>query len=338
MKSIFRKIYISSGLRTLLWKLDISGFATIMINIFENISLLPKSLNKDEVLKERSIDFLKYSFQVDYEYKNNKNKSSLDDKSANIVDLIFKRYLFIAQHDFLPEFSINEKKEIITADKETEKSIKKYKLAAPHYESCVFYENCGLKDIGKEFSNMLLGKDVIDGGAFIGDSALMFLQTYSVGRVFAFEPEKHNYQLLLETKIINNDSSIIPINSGLSDVNENKSILCNGPASTVTDKGTEIIKVITIDTYIKEHQNINVSLIKLDIEGYELKAIKGAVETIKKFKPILLISIYHTPADFFEIKPYIENLNLGYKFIVKKINPSHPVYETMLICLPNLSL
>ena len=44
----------------------------------------------------------------------------------------------------------------------------------------------------------------------------------------------------------------------------------------------------------------------------------GAIETIKRDKPVLSISIYHTFDDFFNIKPWIENLNLGYKFKIIK--------------------
>jgi len=69
----------------------------------------------------------------------------------------------------------------------------------------------------------------------------------------------------------------------------------------------------------------------MDIEGYELEAIKGSLNTIKKFKLILLISIYHSGKDFFEIKPLIESLNLGYKFKIRKLNIFHPVLETILI-------
>jgi hypothetical protein len=69
----------------------------------------------------------------------------------------------------------------------------------------------------------------------------------------------------------------------------------------------------------------------MDIEGLESAAIHGAAETIKKFKPVLLISIYHTPDDFFSIKPFIEDLNLGYRFLIRKLSPKRLDAETMLI-------
>jgi hypothetical protein len=72
-------------------------------------------------------------------------------------------------------------------------------------------------------------------------------------------------------------------------------------------------------------------VIKLDVEGLESEIIRGAIESIKKYKPVLLISIYHTPEDFFHIKPFIENLNLGYNFLVRKLAPQRSFGETMLI-------
>ncbi len=51
----------------------------------------------------------------------------------------------------------------------------------------------------------------------------------------------------------------------------------------------------------------------MDIEGAEPLALKGAVETIKRFKPKLAIAIYHSMDDFIKIPIWIIELNLGYK-------------------------
>jgi hypothetical protein len=57
----------------------------------------------------------------------------------------------------------------------------------------------------------------------------------------------------------------------------------------------------------------SVDFIKMDIEGAELPALKGAVETIKKFKPQLAIAIYHNMEDFTAIPKWIKGLGLGYQ-------------------------
>jgi hypothetical protein len=136
------------------------------------------------------------------------------------------------------------------------------------------------------------------------------------------------------------NSIIEPINLGVSDTEKTARISRKGAMSKISDtKGEEEIKITSIDSYLKGHnledvsQNISedITLIKMDIEGEEMNAIKGAINTIKKYKPTLAISIYHTPQDFFEIKPMLEELVPEYKFIIKKANPYSINHELMLL-------
>ena len=52
----------------------------------------------------------------------------------------------------------------------------------------------------------------------------------------------------------------------------------------------------------------------MDIEGAETDALKGAENTLRKFKPRLAICLYHKPLDFKVIPEYLNSLNIGYKF------------------------
>ena len=90
------------------------------------------------------------------------------------------------------------------------------------------------------------------------------------------------------------------------------------------------IKTVTIDNFVRENQ-LEIGLIKLDVEGFEQQVLKGAEETICQQKPILLISIYHNADDFFNIKPWIESLNLGYKFKIFKPTNSAILAGMLLI-------
>ncbi|HBC93028.1 MAG TPA: hypothetical protein DCZ10_09055, partial [Pelotomaculum sp.] len=68
----------------------------------------------------------------------------------------------------------------------------------------------------------------------------------------------------------------------------------------VTYQGDIIAQAITLDEYVAKHQ-LDVGLIKVDIEGTEREFLKGAKQTIMSKRPILLISIYHTADDFLDI-------------------------------------
>jgi hypothetical protein len=95
---------------------------------------------------------------------------------------------------------------------------------------------------------------------------------------------------------------------------------------------------IPIDTLDNLTKNIpDVGLLKMDIEGAEYDVILGAIETIRRCLPVMLISIYHTPKEFFELKPLIDKISQGrYSFLVRqlKFTGQDVGGETELICIP----
>lgn len=168
------------------------------------------------------------------------------------------------------------------------------------------------------------GYDILDCGANIGDSSLIF-EDLSPRSVHAFEPGAKIYENLKRVIAANHkEKTIIPVNRATSDhngkirffIDENN----DGASSTVFDdeKNTCEVECVTIDDYVQK-SDLKIGVIKMDIEGAEYDSIVGATETIKKFKPNLIISVYHTPKDFFEIKPYLESLDLGYNFILRQL-------------------
>jgi len=336
-----KHLYRISGLRYVFGLLGLSYLAGYFVCVVEKIKILSKS-KIDKLEKERGIQFLK---EPNFESKLIKlNSGKIDNESVRTINLVFDRYLFMATHEFQEPFEKKEISEQFVVKKFMKNIDKIYQLPVIQYESNVFYYHCGLnifnnKDITDKIKSYINSKDFIDAGAFVGDSALLFIKEYKAQKVFCFEPENKNYDLLLRTIETNQSKKIIPIKKGVGDVVDKKaSITSSGSISHILPKINanivETIELTTIDEFVNTTNNLSVGLIKMDIEGYEFKAIKGAMSTIIKHKPILLISIYHSPTDFFEIKPYIEQLNLNYKFFIRKINPFTLVSETMLICVP----
>lgn len=76
----------------------------------------------------------------------------------------------------------------------------------------------------------------------------------------------------------------------------------------------DVISVVSIDGC---DECSEATFIKMDLEGAEQKALKGAEETIKRNKPKLAICIYHSDEDMIEIIDYLHNLVPEYKLYVR---------------------
>ena len=173
----------------------------------------------------------------------------------------------------------------------------------------VFVYHTGLKFLPPSALKRICEGSIIDGGAAAGDSAIMFAE-YKPKGIYAIEPVPSQLAVLrttLKLNFLSEEVTLVPL--GLS--NRSKEVVSiEEPQGHATK-----IETITIDDLVMDQK---ISVIKLDIEGMELETIHGAKRTIERDKPILLISIYHTPEDFFEIKPLIESWNLGYYFMVRE--------------------
>lgn len=206
------------------------------------------------------------------------------------------------------------------------------------------YFKAGLKYVPNGLTANLNGKTAIDCGAWVGDTAIMFA-SFGFEKIIAIEPMLDNYECMLrniERNKIHLDNVIEPLNVAVGDSEGQLSMLKvgnDGVGSCVVDQiSSDSIRVpsVTIDNLVVLADYPAVGLIKFDIEGYELNALKGAESTIRKHKPILLISVYHLwlqPEQIFDCKKFVENLRLGYKFKFVHLQPERDlIYEYMLVC------
>jgi len=258
--------------------------------------------------------------------------NDLDSESKNEVKTVLKNIEFINTHTLIEtvqEF-ISKKDKLIEQLNSSESIRSKYKLPIEIHEEAIFKYKHGLKFIPQNIIETLKNKDFLDCGAYMGDSALIFEREYNPSKIYAFEPVQDNYRCLLETIKLNNLEKIIPIDKGLGEKSCTFNFYPLGFCSYISEDGKAKMEVISIDEFVNE-TNPSVGLIKMDVEGFELEALKGAKNTIRNFKPVLLISIYHNPKEFFETKQYIQDLVPSYKFKIKHLADIRPVGETHLI-------
>lgn len=159
---------------------------------------------------------------------------------------------------------------------------------------------------------------ILDCGAAHGDTLLMFKTLYPHAKVLSFE----NDAILVETaqKVIEKneltDARIIKgflyMDSEIHYLN-----MDTGMASIEPKDGFEKIKTVCIDDVVKEEKIDDLELIKMDIEGGEYNALLGAIKTIKRFRPILYIPIYHLQSDLYLIPKLLKDLDLKMEFKLK---------------------
>lgn len=168
----------------------------------------------------------------------------------------------------------------------------------------------------------------VDGGGFNIETSLEFVKwcNGNYSEIFIFEPDSYCFDKC--KKLINEIPlrNITIYNNGLWSKTDELSFWINSKGSSRIDcKGSHKIKVVSIDEVL---QDTEVTFIKLDIEGSELEALKGAKETIKKYRPKLAICIYHKIEDLWEIPKYILDLVPDYKLYVRHYTTY--LYETVI--------
>ena len=134
---------------------------------------------------------------------------------------------------------------------------------------------------------------VIDCGGYTGDTAELFIEKGATD-VCVFEPDKVVFKKLSENLCVYRQPSVFMFPLAVSDIIDNS--------------------IVTIDSVVR---NLAPTFIKMDIEGDELRALKGAKNTIKRYAFDLAICVYHRINHIWDIPLLLDSWNLGYKFHLK---------------------
>lgn len=171
------------------------------------------------------------------------------------------------------------------------------------------------------------GECFLDIGCFDGYTSLEFIKRCpDYSGVHVFEPDLKNMDVVKSK--LQNHKNIHFHSYGVSDQPQVRSFDSNGSASMVSNKGTSTIEVKRVDDVI----SMPYSFLKMDIEGGELAALKGAGETISRYTPRLAISVYHKVDDLWKIPKQILEFCSDYRIFLRHYTEG--VTETVMFFIP----
>lgn len=160
---------------------------------------------------------------------------------------------------------------------------------------------------------------VFDCGAHVGVFVHRALQR-GAAKVVAIEPEDRNLECLrrnFSREISNGKVMVVSQGVWSSETTLRFAVSDNSSAagSTVFDAGIHVtrIPVTTIDRIAQRLALPSISYIKMDIEGAEREALRGATTVLARHHPRLMIAGYHQPDDYTVLSHLLATANFGYR-------------------------
>ncbi|MBI4929253.1 MAG: FkbM family methyltransferase [Bacteroidetes bacterium] len=142
------------------------------------------------------------------------------------------------------------------------------------------------------------GYYVIDVGANIGWTVLNLGRLSKTGRVIGFEPDPYNFIQCKKNIELNKMTNVTLLPYGLGEIPQQAQIEVRAASNRGGNRiavekknANETVEIRRLDDIEQINHFPQVNLIKIDVEGYELKVLKGAEQLLKKFKPVLFIEV-----------------------------------------------
>lgn len=188
-----------------------------------------------------------------------------------------------------------------------------------------------IKDPFRDMQRLLAGttvRGVVDGGAYHGEIALLLAEMFPSATVYAFEPSQKSYQTLQTA--VKGTSRIKPIHCGLSSSQQATTLYVNAQDSTnslspvgeggmkyqswqTANVGREEVQLVALDEWIVENGVGDIDVVKLDLQGHELHALRGAEKTLKSkvkivYTEVEFLRVYEENCLMFEVESYLRAL------------------------------
>lgn len=159
---------------------------------------------------------------------------------------------------------------------------------------------------------------LIDGGAFSGDTLALFTQNgVELEAVAAFEPDPANYKQLCAqiAASLPQLGEVIAIPCGVGAATEMCSFRSGGGSGSAIGSGGETnIQVVALDDVLPSFAP---TFLKLDIEGSEPLALRGATRLIRQSRPRIAASVYHEPQHLWTIPQLIHEIEPAYRLALR---------------------
>lgn len=175
---------------------------------------------------------------------------------------------------------------------------------------------------------------IFDCGAFDGDSIRQYLARRPAddrARIVAFEPDPATFARLAEYRLrlpsamrerIRIEPWAVADTSG-----EVRFAALGSVRSGVEQLGTATAIGCALDDV-----GVVPTLIKMDVEGFELAALRGSAQILRNHKPVLAISLYHHASDLWTIPNYLKMLVPDYRFFLRRY--AEDCWELILYAVP----
>lgn len=197
----------------------------------------------------------------------------------------------------------------------------------------------------------------VDIGANQGEYTIFAAKRLVQGKVISFEPLSRSYKHLIENIELNQFNNVITYNLALSDTKGDADIYTSDDLkihnsfneglsslykSNYRNSFLEKVKVEVLDQIWHDINNFSLDIIKIDVEGSELPVLKGAENTVKKYKPLIILEINENTFNEAgytqdELIIFLEKLNYKFNLInskgtTKEINSSQMPKLCNILC------
>jgi FkbM family methyltransferase len=223
---------------------------------------------------------------------------------------IFANYLMLLNYKLMFNESISCEKEIYYIN-----DYLSLLILSPLYERKVFLH------LNKEIMKLLRLKNkivMIDIGAHVGKYTIHFAKLFKSLKIIAIEPIPTNFIILWKNIKINNIENVIPLKFACIDIDKEIQfhISLKSYAHSLAKRETSIslmVKGRSLDSIVNEMQLESIDILKIDVEGAEPMVLRGGLNTIKKYKPIIFIEI--SPSNYNLVARILKECNYNLTLI-----------------------